>query len=128
MDDTIYKRCRYIVGENQRLLRGCDLLKDKNLDEFGKLMYESHNGLSQDYEVSCPESDFLVQTVHGLAGVRGARQMGGGFGGCIITLVDKDSVENFIGQIRNKYEEKFARIPDCYIMNIDEGARMLKQV
>jgi galactokinase len=125
MDDTIYKRCRYIVGENQRLLRGCVLLKDGNLVEFGKLMYESHKGLSRDYEVSCPESDFLVQSVRGIEGVRGARQMGGGFGGCIITLVNQDFVENFIWQIRNNYEETFGRIPDCYIMNIDEGAKML---
>jgi galactokinase len=126
MDDTIYKRCRYIIGENLRLLNGCELLKNRNLDEFGKLMYDSHKGLSQDYEVSCPESDFLVRSVRGIEGVSGARQMGGGFGGCIITLVNKDFVENIIWQIRNKYEETFGRIPDCYIMNIDEGAQMLK--
>ncbi len=64
-------------------------------------MYASHEGLSNDYEVSCPESDFLVKTIRGLEGVKGARQMGGGFGGCIITLVEKNSADNFIRDIRN---------------------------
>jgi galactokinase len=63
-------------------------------------MYDSHQGLSLDYEVSCPESDFLVSTIKELKGVKGARQMGGGFGGCIITLVDKHSEEIFIRDVQ----------------------------
>jgi galactokinase len=125
LDETVFKRCRFIVEENQRLLSGCDFLKHNNLDAFGKLMYAAHNGLSKDYEVSCPESDFLVKTIKGLKGVKGARQMGGGFGGCIITLVEKDFAELFIRDVQKKYEIKYGKIPDCYSMTISEGAHML---
>jgi galactokinase len=126
LGETIYKRSRFIVGENQRLLSGCDFLKSHNLDAFGKLMYASHEGLSHDYEVSCPESDFLVKSIRELPGVKGARQMGGGFGGCIISLVEKDATDFFISDIRKKYEEKFNRTPDCDITSINEGAHILK--
>lgn len=124
-DEAVYKRCRFIIEENQRLLDGCDFLKDHDLDAFGKLMYDSHRGLSDDYEVSCPESDFLVETIKGLKGVKGARQMGGGFGGCIITLVDKNAEEIFIRDIQKKFGVKYGKIPDCYTMNIGEGAHLL---
>ena len=126
LNETVYKRCRFVLQENQRLLDGCDLLKQGNLDAFGKLMYASHAGLSQDYEVSCPESDFLVKTIQQLKGVKGARQMGGGFGGCIITLVEKNAEEIFIRDIQKKYGVKYGKIPDCYVMNIDNGAHMIK--
>ena len=125
MDESVYNRCRFIVEENQRLLDGCDFLKQHNLDAFGKLMYASHEGLSRDYMVSCPESDFLVYSIKEIEGVKGARQMGGGFGGCIITLVDKNFVENLIGGIQKKYEMQFGKIPDCFSMDISEGAHMI---
>jgi galactokinase len=126
LDDTVYKRCRFIVGENQRLLAGCDFLKNNNLDAFGQLMYASHEGLSREYAVSCPESDFLVTTIKELKGVKGARQMGGGFGGCIITLVEKDFAEIFIADIQSAYEKKYGRIPDCYSTIISEGAHIVQ--
>jgi len=125
LDPVVYKRCHFIVKENQRLLDGCDFLKQHDLSAFGKLMYEAHNGLSKEYEVSCAESDFLVSTIKELKGVKGARQMGGGFGGCIITLVEKDSAELFINDIQEKYEQEYGKTPDCYSMNISEGAHML---
>ena len=126
LDDTVYRRCRFIVGENQRLLAGCEFLKQHDLNNFGQLMYTSHDGLSKDYAVSCPESDFLVDAIKEMAGVKGARQMGGGFGGCIITLVEKDSAEIFIGDIQSAYEKKYGKIPDCYSTIISEGAHVVK--
>jgi len=126
LDEIVYKRCHFIVKENQRLLGGCDALKNNDLDAFGKLMYASHEGLSKEYEVSCRESDFLVNEINKLNGVKGARQMGGGFGGCIITLVEKNEEENFIRDIQKKYEMQYRKIPDCYVMNIGEGAHILK--
>jgi galactokinase len=125
LDNTVYKRCRFIVEENQRLLDGCDFLKQHDLDAFGKLMFAAHDGLSKLYEVSCPESDFLVKSIKGLKAVKGARQMGGGFGGCIITLVEKDFAEIFIGDIQEKYKMQYSKIPECYITNIDQGAHMV---
>lgn len=126
LDETVYKRCHFIVEENQRLLDGCEDLKNNDLDAFGKLMYASHAGLSNEYEVSCRESDFLVNEINKLNGVKGARQMGGGFGGCIITLVDHNAEESFIRDIQKKYELQYEKIPDCYVMNIGEGAKILK--
>jgi galactokinase len=126
MEEVVYKRCHFIVEENQRLLNGCEHLKNNDLDAFGKLMYASHAGLSNDYEVSCPESDFLVEVIKKLKGVKGARQMGGGFGGCIITLVEANEAENFIRNIQSKYELKYRKTPECYMMNISEGAYILK--
>ncbi len=125
LDETVFKRCRFIVEENQRLLDGCDFLKQKDLDAFGKLMYASHAGLSNDYEVSCPESDFLVNSIKKLQGVKGARQMGGGFGGCIICLVENLFAETFIRDIQKKYEIQYGKTPDYYTMNINEGAHMI---
>ncbi len=126
LDPTVYKRCHFIIKENQRLLDGCVDLKNNNLDAFGKLMYASHEGLSNEYEVSCKESDFLVNEISKLNGVKGARQMGGGFGGCIITLVDHNAEESFIRDIQKKYELQYGKSPDCYVMNIGEGAHILK--
>jgi len=107
------------------LLDGCNFLKNNNLDAFGQLMYASHEGLSKDYEVSCPESDFLVDRIKGMKGVKGARQMGGGFGGCIITLVEKDSEEKFITDIQSAYEKEYQKIPECYTTIISEGAHVV---
>jgi galactokinase len=125
MEEVVYKRCHFILEENRRLLNGCEHLKKGDLDAFGKLMYASHAGLSSEYEVSCPESDFLVETIKELKGVKGARQMGGGFGGCIITLVEIDESENFICDIQSKYEMKYGKSPECYLMSISEGAQII---
>ncbi len=127
LDDVVYKRCHFIIGENQRLLAGCDFLKRNDLNAFGQLMYASHEGLSKEYAVSCPESDFLVSTIKEMKGVKGARQMGGGFGGCIITLVEKDSAGIFISDIQSAYEKKYGKIPDCYSTIISEGAHVFKR-
>jgi galactokinase len=126
MDSIVYARCRFVIEENQRLLDGCACLKNNDTDAFGQLMYASHQGLSKDYAVSCPESDFLVDAIRKLSGVKGARQMGGGFGGCIITLVEKKSADSFVREIQEVYKNQYGKIPDCYTMAISEGARVLK--
>ena len=126
MDAVVYARCHFVIEENQRLLEGCTCLKNNDPDAFGQLMYASHRGLSKDYEVSCPESDFLVQAIAGLTGVKGARQMGGGFGGCIITLVEKNAAESFVQEIQQSYEKQYGKTPECYTMLISDGARILK--
>jgi galactokinase len=125
MDTTVYSRCRFVIEENQRLLDGCLSLKRGDPETFGQLMYASHEGLSKDYGVSCAESDFLVNAIKGANGVKGARQMGGGFGGCIITLVEKDFAEHFIQNIQEKYDKQYGKIPDCYTMLISDGAHVL---
>jgi galactokinase len=121
---AVFKRCLFIVEENQRLLEGCHFLRHNDLDSFGRLMYAAHDGLSRDYEVSCPESDFLVAAIKNMEGVKGARQMGGGFGGCIITLIESSQTSHFIPLIQKTYETAFGKTPDCYNLTIGDGARV----
>ncbi len=99
VDSLIFKRCKYVVQENQRLLGACDDLKKGDVKALGKKMFETHRGLQYDYEVSCRELDFLVDFVKNNEDVAGARMVGGGFGGCTINLVRADAVEKLVEQI-----------------------------
>ena len=99
-----------LLEENQRLLEVVISERRMTWIDFGQTDVCLHEGLSKDYAVSCPESDFLVNAIKEMKGVKGARQMGGGFGGCIITLVEKDAADNFIQDIQEKYENKYGKI------------------
>ncbi|HUR11489.1 MAG TPA: galactokinase [Flavitalea sp.] len=125
LPDLVYKRCSYVTREKERLLRGCELLKKNDLPAFGKLMYETHEGLSKDYEVSCPELDFLANESKKLPGITGSRMMGGGFGGCTINLVKAKDVDVFITGIQLAYEKKYNKKPEVYITQIEDGAKIL---
>ncbi len=125
IDPVVFKRCLFVLEENQRLLESCDFLEAGNLQAFGKLMYASHAGLSRDYEVSCAESDFLVNVAKTFSQVKGARQMGGGFGGCVITLVEKDGAATFSKGIQEQYEKRYGKTPDCFVMQVAEGAHLV---
>ena len=120
----IYKRCGYVINENNRLLRGCEALANHDLQAFGQLMYQSHEGLSKEYEVSCPELDFLAGQAKDM-GVTGARMMGGGFGGCTINLVNVSHINRFTALIQQRYENEFGRTPEVYITQIEDGAKQL---
>ncbi len=123
--DPVYRRCIFIINENDRLLEGCKFLTAGDLQKFGEFMFLTHEGLSRLYEVSCPESDFLVEKSRSMPGVVGARQMGGGFGGCIINIVKEDKVENFASQIADLYERRFDKRPEVYITRIEDGVKIL---
>lgn len=125
LDPVVYRRCRFIVEENIRLLDGCEALEKGDVALFGKKMFEAHTGLSRDFEISCPESDFLVEAASHFPQVKGARQMGGGFGGCIIHLVEESGVDDFIRDIKVKYAAQFDKDPDCWVMEIEEGAHVV---
>lgn len=124
LTETVYRRCRYVTGENDRLLRACALLEQNDLQGFGKRMFETHTGLSEDYEVSCPELDFLVELSRQRAEVAGSRMMGGGFGGCTINIVESGQVEAFSDFIRGAYEAQYGKAPDIYVTDIENGARV----
>jgi galactokinase len=123
---NVYLRCRYVTGENERMLAACQDLEQGDLLAFGQKMYATHNGLSKDYEVSCAELDFLVeQTKNEKYGVIGSRLMGGGFGGCTINLVKKDAVSSFIDNISQVYEAQFGRALSCYVVKITDGVSVM---
>ncbi|WP_299683405.1 galactokinase [uncultured Dokdonia sp.] len=107
LSDVHFQRATYVLQENQRVLEAVDYLKEGNLKQFGNLMYASHFGLQHQYEVSCPELDFLVDFSKGYDQVLGARMMGGGFGGCTINLIHKNAVEKFITDASIAYKKEF---------------------
>lgn len=119
-----YKRARYVIGEVERVLAVCDALKNDDYEMVGKMMYETHYGLSKEYEVSCEELDFL-NDVAKEAGVTGSRIMGGGFGGCTINLVAEELVDNFKKLAKEKFAEKYGKEPIIIDVVIGDGARKL---
>ena len=127
MPAAVYNRCHFIIHENDRLLRGCGFLSKGDLVSFGRLMFETHEGLSREYEVSCAESDFLVARARNFEGLVGARQMGGGFGGCVISIVKNDRVEDFIRDIQEAYHQQFQITPEAYITEIEDGAKVISE-
>lgn len=114
-------RAKYVIGEKYRVLEVCVALEEGDYEEVGKKMYETHKGLSKEYEVSCPELDFLNEVAHN-CGVTGSRIMGGGFGGCTINLVSDELYDNFIATAKQSYKEKFGKEPIVIDVVIGDGA------
>jgi len=125
LPEVVYRRCKYVISEKDRLLKGCDALREGDLPAFGKLMFTTHEGLSKDYEVSCKELDFLANTAWKMSGVAGTRMMGGGFGGCTINIVQTGAVDTFSKQIQEAYKNQFGKIPEIYITQIEDGVTIL---
>ncbi len=126
LKNVIYKRCKYVIEENDRLLKACEALTNHDLKSFGALMYQSHEGLSKDYEVSCSELDFLVDAVKDNPKVYGSRMMGGGFGGCTINLIEKDEVESISKGVLEKYQKKYGMEAKMYVTQISSGTNLLE--
>ena len=119
------KRARHAVYENQRTIRAVEALKENRIEEFGKLMNESHRSLRDDYEVSCKEIDILVDLAWETEGVIGSRITGGGFGGCTVSIVKNDAVDGFIKNIGEQYLAKVGHEAEFYVVDIGDGARVL---
>ncbi len=126
VDEVIYKRCRYVVEENHRLLSGCILLQRNDIAGFGKKMFATHKGLSEDYEVSCPELDALVNWVKTDPEVAGARMMGGGFGGCTINLIKNDVIDKVIDRLQAQYQTAFGKELKVYVTTPQDGTTITK--
>ena len=120
-----YKRARFVIGEEERVLAVCDALNAGDYETVGRKMYETHEGLSKDYEVSCVELDFLNDEAKKL-GVTGSRIMGGGFGGCTINLVKDELYDNFIATAKKRFNEKYGHEPKVYEVVISDGSRRLE--
>ena len=120
-----YMRARYVIGEEKRVLDVCEALKAGDYETVGARMYETHWGMSKDYEVSCEELDFLA-TVAKECGVSGSRIMGGGFGGCTINLVKAELYDSFIATAKAKFAEKYGHEPIVIDVVISDGARRLE--
>jgi galactokinase len=121
----ILDRCRFVVEENQRVLDASRALAAGDLHGFGKKMYASHEGLSQLYEVSCDELDFLVEQAKTSDAILGARMMGGGFGGCTINIIHKSAVSGFISRLLTAYRSRFNTEMDHYIVSLHNGTSLI---
>lgn len=119
-----YFRAKYVIEEKQRVLDVCDALQRGDCETVGQKMYETHHGLSKDYEVSCEELDFL-NDVAKKCGVTGSRIMGGGFGGCTINLVKDSLYDEFIATAKKEFNEKYGHEPVEIPVIISDGARKL---
>lgn len=124
-DIDVYEKCKYVVEEIARLQLACEDLAANDLVALGKKMYETHEGLSKLYEVSCEELDFLVDFVKTNPHVLGARMMGGGFGGCTLNLVKQGEVEELSHKINEAYVAKFGYETTTYVVNIGNGSAKL---
>lgn len=123
-DEEVFTKCSFVVKEIGRLLTAAEQLENGNLQGLGKLMFETHEGLSKDYEVSCKELDFLVEAVKPLDYVLGARMMGGGFGGCTINIVKEEKIADLIEELSSGYLLQFGLKLDAYTVQTDNGTSL----
>lgn len=121
LPNVIYRRCYHVISENDRVLRAKAALEENKLVEFGQLMNESHQSLRDDYQVSCPELDVMVELARDLPEVFGARMTGGGFGGCTINLVTAEACENFSDSVSRHYQAATGIVPEIYICRAVAG-------
>ncbi len=124
MNHDVYKRCFYVVKEISRVIKACKALDNGQIEELGRLMFETHEGLSIEYEVSCNELDFLVDNVKKENAVIGSRLMGGGFGGCTINLIKKGEEEVIKSKLSKLYMEAFGIELKIYDVKINNGTTL----
>jgi galactokinase len=123
LGNLIQRRSKHVIFENRRVLQSVAALRKNDLSEFGKLMYQSHLSLKNDYEVSCPELDVVVDICAEEEGVYGARMTGAGFGGCAICLVKREFAEAVVHRLLVEYPQKTGRSPSVYLCTAEDGAR-----
>ena len=119
-----YTRAHFVLGEKDRVLAVCEALEKGDYETVGKKMFETHYGLSKEYEVSCEELDYLNDLAKE-CGVTGSRIMGGGFGGCTINLVKDDVYDNFIATAKAKFNEKYGHEPEVINVVINDGSKKI---
>ena len=125
LDDKAYQRARFVIEENERVLRAAEQLDGGDVRGFGESLLAGHWGLSELYEVSCPESDAVVTFAAEHSAVAGARQMGGGFGGCVLAVVAEGSVDDFVDALQQDYFDKFGISLEPLNVSIGPGARVV---
>jgi galactokinase len=122
LPEVVRRRCRHVVAEDERAQRAAEALRSGALDDFGRLMAESHRSLRDDYEVSCRELDVMVEIANKQPGVYGARMTGGGFGGCTVNLVEAAQTDNFVAKMQREYQAATGIRPQVYVCSAADGA------
>jgi galactokinase len=127
LPEVVKRRCRHVITENERTLASAEALTGGDFETLGRFMLASHLSLRDDYEVSCPELDLLVEIASSIEGVAGARMTGGGFGGCTVNLVNRAVLERFQGIVTHKYEAATGIAPVIYFSTAGDGAKEIKE-
>jgi galactokinase len=125
LPDVVYRRCRHIITENARTTQAAQKLTSRHYEQVGELMVQSHNSLRDDYKVSCVELDFLAAEAMNVKGVYGARMTGGGFGGCIVALVQPRAVDRLTEHLNKVYPPKFNKQPGIFVTTATQGASVV---
>lgn len=126
MNATVFKRVHFVVKEIRRVTEACEALDNGNIELLGQLLFDTHDGLSKEYEVSCPELDFIVEQAKKEETVIGSRLMGGGFGGCAITLIKKGNEKNVKEKFTSLYFDTFGIDLKIYDVKISNGTTLYK--
>jgi galactokinase len=121
--EKVFDRCLFVTQEIERTKKAAVLLKENNLKAFGMLMFEAHEGLSNLYEVSCAELDFLAEEAKKYNEIIGARMMGGGFGGCTINIIEKEKADTIIEKITSAYKNEFGIEAEVYKVHTSDGTQ-----
>ena len=124
MNETVFKRVHFVVKEIKRVTQACEALDNGNIELLGQLLFDTHDGLSKEYEVSCPELDFIVEQAKKEETVIGSRLMGGGFGGCAITLIKKGNEKNVKEKFTSLYFDTFGIDLKIYDVKISNGTTL----
>ncbi len=124
--DENYQKALYVIQENDRVIKASKAIENRDLKALGSLIYASHDGLQNQYKVSCKELDFLVEQAKLNSHVLGARMMGGGFGGCTINLIAKTETESFKSQVSESYKNKFNLNCSIYSVELSNGTGLIK--
>ncbi|WP_268223315.1 galactokinase [Sinomicrobium oceani] len=119
--EEVYTQCLYVIQENNRVQQAIEAIAQHNIGQLGALLFASHNGLQHQYQVSCPELDFLVEKARENPAIQGSRMMGGGFGGCTINIIKKGAAEAFVDSLREEYVRTFDKEPDTYSLALTKG-------
>ncbi len=126
-DDVRRKRAKHAVYENYRTIQAVEALKENNIESFGSMMNEAHISMRDDYEASCLETDILAELAWDIPGVLGSRITGGGFGGCTVSIVKNEAVEEFKKLVYEGYLERTGNKAEFYVVDIGDGARCLEE-
>ena len=126
LSPEVYRRAHHVITENARTLSATEAFKADDLHTIGNLMIASHNSLRDDFEVSCPELDLLVEIALSVKGVYGARLTGAGFGGCMVALVGQEAIDNLIAAINEKYSRVSGQQANVYLCKSSEGVSELE--
>lgn len=125
LTEEAYQMARYVIEENARVVQAGIAMEENDIEQLGKLLYKSHDGLQHQYQVSCKELDFLVDMARDNPAIAGSRMMGGGFGGCTISIIKKDALQNHVEKVMAAYKKRFHIDCSVHEVSLSQGTHLI---